>query len=227
MILSLGQVDTCAWRDIQLRPLLVVAVAGRWLGSCQQAAPAVVGRDEPQVLLLRSACIIGPLLRRRNAGSPLVVCRVVFVCARPWGRVFVCQTSGGGRGRGDTRARQRPLEIINERAKACQAAAKTLTLHHGHAHQMSRAPVALDETPGARNVNGVPGIPEPTALESDARLVAGGLAVALDHNAMEAGVAVVGALAFVCVCSFGRDLVRVRVCIWIWAPVVSARRSGR
>lgn len=64
-----------------------------------------------------------------------------------------------------------------------------LTLHDGHAHEMARAPVALDEPPGVGHVDRVPRVPEPVAFELDARLVAGRLAVALDNDTMKAGVA--------------------------------------
>ncbi len=54
--------------------------------------------------------------------------------------------------------------------------------------KMSGAPVALDEAPGAGGVDGVPGVPEAVVFESDSRLVSGRLAVALDHDAVEAGI---------------------------------------
>ena len=63
-------------------------------------------------------------------------------------------------------------------------------MHDGHAHQVARAPVALDEAPGAGHEDGVPAVPEVAALEAGAGLVAGRLAVALDHDAVEAGIAV-------------------------------------
>lgn len=65
-----------------------------------------------------------------------------------------------------------------------------LTLHYGHAHQVARAPIALNETPSTGHVDGIPRVPEPVALEFYPRLVSGRLAVAFDNNAMEAGVTV-------------------------------------
>ena len=55
--------------------------------------------------------------------------------------------------------------------------------------EMPGAPVALDEPPGAGHVDRVPGVAEPVVLELDPGLVAGGLAVALDHDAVQPGVA--------------------------------------
>lgn len=54
--------------------------------------------------------------------------------------------------------------------------------------EVSGAPVALYEPPGAGHVNGVPAVTESIVLEPDARLVSGRLAVALDDDAVETGV---------------------------------------
>lgn len=55
--------------------------------------------------------------------------------------------------------------------------------------EMPRAPVALYEPPGAGDIDGIPAVAEAIVLEAHARLIAGRLAVALDHHAVEAGVA--------------------------------------
>ena len=47
------------------------------------------------------------------------------------------------------------------------------------------APVALNKPPGPGHVDRVPGVPEPVVLKLDPGLVAGGLAVTLDHDAVE------------------------------------------
>lgn len=73
---------------------------------------------------------------------------------------------------------------------ACLLDAASLTLHDGNAHQMARAPVALHKTPSARNINSIPRIPEPVALELDARLIASRLAKTFNHNTIEASVTV-------------------------------------
>jgi hypothetical protein len=52
---------------------------------------------------------------------------------------------------------------------------------------MPGAPVALDEPPCSGDVDGVPRVPEAVVFEADAGLVAGGLAVALDDDAVETG----------------------------------------
>lgn len=54
--------------------------------------------------------------------------------------------------------------------------------------EMPGAPVALNESPRARDVHGVPTISESVVLEANPRLVARRLAVALDHHAVQAGV---------------------------------------
>ena len=54
---------------------------------------------------------------------------------------------------------------------------------------MPGAPVALDKPPGPGHVDRVPGVPEPVVLKLDPGLVAGGLAVTLDHDAVKTGVA--------------------------------------
>ena len=51
------------------------------------------------------------------------------------------------------------------------------------------SPVALDEAPCPCHVHSVPRIPEPVVLKLDARLVARRFAVALDHHAMQTGIA--------------------------------------
>lgn len=65
-----------------------------------------------------------------------------------------------------------------------------LTLHYGHTHQVSRAPIALNKTPGARHIDRIPRVPEPVALEFYPRLVSGRFAVALNNHTVEASVAV-------------------------------------
>lgn len=65
--------------------------------------------------------------------------------------------------------------------------------------EMPRPPVALYEPPGASDVDGIPAIAEAIVLEPHARLIAGGLAVAFDHHAVEAGVAAE---------SFEKDVIR-------------------
>lgn len=64
-----------------------------------------------------------------------------------------------------------------------------LTLHHGHAHEMARAPIALHEPPSARNVDRIPGVPESVTFKPDTWLVSGRLAESLDDNAVKSGVA--------------------------------------
>lgn len=54
--------------------------------------------------------------------------------------------------------------------------------------EVARAPVALHEAPRARHVHGVPRVAEAVVLEAHARLVAGRLGVALDHDAVQSGV---------------------------------------
>ena len=54
---------------------------------------------------------------------------------------------------------------------------------------MAGAPVALHKPPGAGHVDGVPRVAEPVILKLDAGLVAGRLTVALDHYAVETGIA--------------------------------------
>lgn len=54
--------------------------------------------------------------------------------------------------------------------------------------EMARPPVALHEAPRARHVHGVPRVPEAVVFEPHAGLVARRLAVAFDHDAVEAGV---------------------------------------
>ena len=53
---------------------------------------------------------------------------------------------------------------------------------------MSGAPVTLDEPPGPSHVDRVPGVSEPVVLKLDPGLVAGRLAVTLDHDAVETSV---------------------------------------
>ena len=48
-------------------------------------------------------------------------------------------------------------------------------------------PVALHEPPSSGHVDGVPRVPETVVLEPDPRLVSGGFAVALDHDAVKTG----------------------------------------
>ena len=52
-------------------------------------------------------------------------------------------------------------------------------------HQMSCAPVTLNESPGPSDIHCVPGISEPIVLELDPRLVTGRLAVALYNHAVQ------------------------------------------
>ena len=54
---------------------------------------------------------------------------------------------------------------------------------------MARTPIALDEAPGAGHVDGVPRVAEAVVLEANTRLVSGRLGVALDHYAVQTGVA--------------------------------------
>lgn len=68
-----------------------------------------------------------------------------------------------------------------------EAVALALAAGLGHllgVDEVPGAPVALDEAPGARHVHGVPRVAEPVVLEPDSGLVAGGLAVALDDDAV-------------------------------------------
>lgn len=51
--------------------------------------------------------------------------------------------------------------------------------------QVSGAPVALNETPSAGDVHGVPRVTEPVVLETNPRLVTGRFRVALDHHAVQ------------------------------------------
>jgi len=55
--------------------------------------------------------------------------------------------------------------------------------------EVSGSPITLDESPRARDVHGVPTVPESVVLEANARLVARRLAVTLDDHAMQASVA--------------------------------------
>lgn len=60
----------------------------------------------------------------------------------------------------------------------------SILTHESHVDQVAGAPVALDEAPRPGDVDCVPRVAEVAALELDARLVACGLAVALDHDAV-------------------------------------------
>ena len=57
---------------------------------------------------------------------------------------------------------------------------------------MPGAPVALDEPPGPGHVDGIPGVSEPVVLKLDPGLIAGRLAVALDHHTVKPGVTTMG-----------------------------------
>lgn len=54
--------------------------------------------------------------------------------------------------------------------------------------EVSSAPIALDETPGARYVNGVPGVAETVVFETDTWLVTGGFGVAFDYDAVQTSI---------------------------------------
>lgn len=72
------------------------------------------------------------------------------------------------------------------------AALLALTLHNGDAYEMPRAPVALNKSPGASYVDCVPRVPESVAFESHTWLISSRLAIAFDHNTVEAGVTALG-----------------------------------
>ena len=59
-------------------------------------------------------------------------------------------------------------------------------------NEMPGSPVTLDEPPGPRHVDSVPGVPEPVVLKLDTRLIACRLAVALDDNAVESSETEIG-----------------------------------
>lgn len=54
--------------------------------------------------------------------------------------------------------------------------------------QMSCPPIALNESPRASHVNGVPTVPESIVLEANPRLIAGRFAVTLYHHAMQSSI---------------------------------------
>lgn len=80
------------------------------------------------------------------------------------------------------------LSLDTEPSKSGAFGVQLLTLHHGHAHQVARAPVALDEAPSSGHKDGVPGVPKAAALKAESRLVAGRFAVTLDDHAVKARV---------------------------------------
>lgn len=55
---------------------------------------------------------------------------------------------------------------------------------------MPSSPIALNESPSASHIHGVPTVPESVIFETNARLVASRLAVAFDHDAVKTCVAV-------------------------------------
>lgn len=79
-------------------------------------------------------------------------------------------------------------------------------MYDGNADQVARTPIALDEAPRSGHIDRVPGVPESVALKADARLVAGRLAVALDHDTMQASITVQSGSCSGC-CLFIRKLV--------------------
>lgn len=54
---------------------------------------------------------------------------------------------------------------------------------------MTGTPVALDKSPSAGYVHGVPGIAEAVVLEAHTWLVTSGLRITLDHDTVQPGIA--------------------------------------